>query len=346
MVHSLISTWLNRLKERLRKVNRREVFYSICGLAVQLLIFYGIQELYKFGRGKAIAGKDIAFEHAYKVVRLEQSIGLYWETSIQHFVLTHARWLATVMNQYYISGYFPPVLVFFVWMFIFRRQYFPFVRDAFYLGNVAAMTIFFLFPCAPPRLLPPSYGFVDTLKEISGIDFYTNVKRLYPPNPYAAIPSMHVGYTFIVGFVLWRVLNKKFSFAFLLYPLTMWFTTIATGNHYIVDGVFGIMCICFGFTVVELYACLRKFDSSKYTPWPGYQRKFGKSRQYEPLSTVEVESVPTVTEPLEQMEDGGGDMVVEMDDLVASPNMQQGLHHLRPPSADTSVGLPRSVVEV
>jgi len=215
------------------------------------------------------------------------------------------------------------------------------------------MTIFFLYPCAPPRLLPASYGFVDTLKEISGIDFYTNVKRIYPPNPYAAIPSMHVGYTFIVGFILWRVLNRKFSFVFLLYPLTMWFTTIATGNHYIVDGLFGISCICFGFLIVELYACfLRKFDSSTYIPWPGYRRKFGRHRghyEFVPLSSVEVEAVESVTEPVEKMQadDSDPDMKVEMAEVVTtSPptSAASHLHHHRPPFADTDTV--RSSLEV
>lgn len=57
--------------------------------------------------------------------------------------------------------------------------------------NMLAAFCFIAFPCAPPRVM----GYVDTLQSISHTDVYSNTRRWV--NPYAAMPSMHQGYSLL-----------------------------------------------------------------------------------------------------------------------------------------------------
>jgi membrane-associated phospholipid phosphatase len=71
------------------------------------------------------------------------------------------------------------------------------------------------------------------------------VTRLIPKNPYAAIPSLHAGYAWIVflfaaalaGRTRWR--RPIIGIAF-LYALLQSTAVVYTGDHYVVDVLLGI----------------------------------------------------------------------------------------------------------
>ena len=59
-------------------------------------------------------------------------------------------------------------------------------------------------------------------------------------NPYAAMPSMHVGWSLLVGIVGFRTARRPVVRAFFaLHPLLMAVTVTATGNHYFLDSLVG-----------------------------------------------------------------------------------------------------------
>ena len=72
------------------------------------------------------------------------------------------------------------------------------VRRTMTLLNLFAFTIFILYPCMPPRLLPPEYGFIDT---VNGEDATSVWQSGNFVNRLAAMPSMHFGYAFCIGLV-------------------------------------------------------------------------------------------------------------------------------------------------
>jgi membrane-associated phospholipid phosphatase len=73
-----------------------------------------------------------------------------------------------------------------------------------------------------------------------------SLARLIPGNPYAAIPSLHGGYAFLVfifvstlawkrrGWRRWAVIGLV-----ALYPLAQSFAVVYTGNHYVIDILLG-----------------------------------------------------------------------------------------------------------
>ena len=61
-------------------------------------------------------------------------------------------------------------------------------------------------------------------------------------NPYAAVPSMHIGYALVVGASLVKFARRRaLRLAGGLYPLFMLLVVTATGNHFFVDALAGAL---------------------------------------------------------------------------------------------------------
>jgi hypothetical protein len=66
------------------------------------------------------------------------------------------------------------------------------------------------------------------------------------------MPSLHFGYSFIIGcslFLYGKLFAKKVNFLAFLYPATILLAIIATGNHFILDAIGGFFVACFGITL-------------------------------------------------------------------------------------------------
>jgi membrane-associated phospholipid phosphatase len=69
-------------------------------------------------------------------------------------------------------------------------------------------------------------------------------------NHYAALPSMHVGWNFLVMVGLMGTLGSAWLRPLAaLIPMAMMFSTVVTGNHYIFDGVAGMIVACAGLAI-------------------------------------------------------------------------------------------------
>lgn len=66
------------------------------------------------------------------------------------------------------------------------------------LCNLFAFIVFIFYPCMPPRLLPPEYGFIDTVNGEDATSVWMSGNFV---NRLAAMPSMHFGYAFCIGCV-------------------------------------------------------------------------------------------------------------------------------------------------
>ena len=96
-----------------------------------------------------------------------------------------------------------------------------------------------VFPTAPPRFLP-EWGFVDSVAEFTGVaQDSVAVDALF--NPYAAVPSMHVGFALMIGSPLARLVKHACgsSVFWASYPLLVTFVIVATANHFVADAVLG-----------------------------------------------------------------------------------------------------------
>src|SRR4030095_15466807 len=139
----------------------------------------------------------------------------------------------------YLYGHLPLIGALAVWLYFRHRRQYLLMRNAFLISGAIALVIYLKFPTAPPRLLPASFGFEDTL-----FHQYGQERPLTPTffvNQYAAMPSMHFGWNLLVGLSMWlstrNVLVRTLA---VLMPIAMFTTIVLTANHYILDPVLAI----------------------------------------------------------------------------------------------------------
>ncbi|MFV0306933.1 MAG: phosphatase PAP2 family protein [Desertimonas sp.] len=238
----------------------------------EALLVLGFYLLYswtrnQFGSNKIAADgvPESAFENAERVIRFEQVVGLYHEEMIQEWFLPF-RWFIQFWNTWYGTAHFIVTLAVFAILFWRRPGVFPQWRNSLAFMTALAIVGFALFPLMPPRLLDTpcadyggacitsdlrgsdgSFGYVDTLREYGGpwsfdSDTMTNIS-----NQYAAMPSMHIGWSTWCAVAIWPLLRRRWQrMVVVAYPLATLFCIIVTANHYWIDGIGGLVCFGVG----------------------------------------------------------------------------------------------------
>jgi membrane-associated phospholipid phosphatase len=78
-------------------------------------------------------------------------------------------------------------------------------------------------------------------------------------NLFAAMPSLHVGWSTWSAFALWPLARKTWVKVLLvLYPITIFFCIVVTANHWILDAVGGWIVLAAGYAVARLLAQRRR----------------------------------------------------------------------------------------
>ena len=116
------------------------------------------------------------------------------------------------------------------------RERYRELRVAMLVSIGIAMVLFWLLPTAPPRLVP-DLGIVDTV----GMNSH-DVGSVYGVsyNPYAAMPSMHVGWSILLAYGIYMAARRRWvRRVALAHPVIMSIAVVSTGNHYLLDGVVG-----------------------------------------------------------------------------------------------------------
>ena len=145
-----------------------------------------------------------------------------------------------------------------------RPAAFPLVRTALLVASGLALVGYLAFPTAPPRLA--GIGVVDTVSH-AHVDLNTGlVSSLY--NPYAAVPSMHIGYALIVaGSVFWYSRRALVRALAPLYPPFVLLVVVATGNHFILDAAAGALVAGLAVAAAALLTTSGFRRSARGSPW-------------------------------------------------------------------------------
>ncbi|MDX6465256.1 MAG: hypothetical protein QOI27_296 [Gaiellaceae bacterium] len=204
-------------------------------LPVELAMVVGVYVAYETTRGLAGGGAHEALRHAHDVVSLERSLHIFVEESVQHAALAVPGLIGT-LDLSYLALHLSLTGALLLWLHRRRPDAYPFVRTTVLLATALAVVGYVLFPTAPPRL--SGLGIADTISR-GPVDLNKGlVSSLY--NPFAAVPSMHIGYALIVGVSLVRYApNLGARVAGLAYPPLVLFIIVATGNHFLVDAAAG-----------------------------------------------------------------------------------------------------------
>ena len=204
--------------------------------------------LYSVVRNAVRAHETEAVQHAYQIVNIEKLFGLYHELSLNHFVAQH-EWLAYLCNYYYATLHFVITITVGVWVYRRHRWYARRLRNTWYLMNCFALLGFAFSSLAPPRLLPGGQ-FVDTVVIYRTWGSWGDTGVAAHSNQYAAMPSMHIGWSLWVGITVYRLANRQWvRMLGVAYPVATLFVIVGTGNHYFLDAVGGAAVLGLAFFV-------------------------------------------------------------------------------------------------
>jgi membrane-associated phospholipid phosphatase len=102
-------------------------------------------------------------------------------------------------------------------------------------------------PLMPPRLLPASYGFVDTLAKYPTFWTFNSGAVNKISNQYAAMPSVHCAWALWCACALVPRVRHIWAKALaVLYPVCTVTAIVLTGNHYFLDAVGGFAVLGIG----------------------------------------------------------------------------------------------------
>lgn len=205
----------------------------------QIGLFVFADICYETVRGIAEGKEAAAFANGAHVISWEKATGTFFEPGLQE-KLIHNDWLISVTNFLYENSHFVLTLSFLVWLYLRRNDSFYFVRNMFMFAMAIAIVGYTLFPTAPPRLFP-SEGFVDTITQYAQINHDSALVQLFV-NPYAAVPSMHCGFSLMIGVTGFLLVRNPGARAFwAIYPLLVFFVVVFTANHFWIDAALGWM---------------------------------------------------------------------------------------------------------
>jgi len=202
--------------------------------AFEASLWLGLYAGYLALRDVSIGSAQEAVKNGVALVHAEEALGLFHEGAVQ--AAAEAWHLEGWFDAYYLLGFGPTLLGVLVWLGFWHRADYRVLRTWLLVSLALASVLYWLVPTAPPRLVP-GLDIGDTVGlaahdtgSFAGIRF----------NPYAAMPSMHVGWTLLIAIVAVRVCRHRIAkIAWALYPVAMVATVVATGNHYFVDAIVG-----------------------------------------------------------------------------------------------------------
>ncbi|HXH20612.1 MAG TPA: phosphatase PAP2 family protein [Dehalococcoidia bacterium] len=201
--------------------------------------------LYFIVRGQVVDRPEVAFANSRDLIALEQDLGIFREAAWQQAVLD-SELLVRFWNFVYFWLDFPLIAALGLLMYLTRRRQYTFTRDAILFSGGIALIAYNLYPVAPPRLVE-GIGVIDTLQAYDNLSYQAQSTQFFV-NPFAAVPSLHVGWSFLIaGGVLMAYGRDRWMWPFaLLHPVLQSASTIFTGNHFFLDGLAGLASAAFG----------------------------------------------------------------------------------------------------
>ncbi|MGW0749508.1 phosphatase PAP2 family protein [Streptomyces sp. NPDC002587] len=229
------------LLTRLRSPRRPRIWFEIVLIAVSYWTYSLIRNAVPEQKAAALANADWIWS-------AERTLGIAVEQSVNHAV-NSVTWLIVGMNYYYATLHFAVTIGVLVWIYRFHPGRYAATRLVLFATTGVALVGYYCYPLAPPRLMN-GQDFVDTVlvHHTWGSMASGNLKQM--SNQYAAMPSMHIGWSLWCGLTIFAVASAPWARILgLLYPTVTLVVIVATANHFWLDAVGGMLCLTFGYTV-------------------------------------------------------------------------------------------------
>ncbi len=225
---------------------------TLAVFALYAFLFFWLIFVYKAARWLAAPeGLAEPLRNAEWIMDVERALFIFVEPEIQE--LTQSAGLEPVAAWLYTAVHQPAYVGFFVLLWFLLPRLFMFVWLWFWVTNFLSALIFWIYPLAPPRLVP-TLGLDDPTHSTLQLGGSTTwLIQSDFRNIYAAMPSLHIGYPILFATVIYFVVRgRPFAWAVWIYPLLMLWAVVATANHFFLDAVGGAMVVAVSAGVVAL----------------------------------------------------------------------------------------------
>ncbi|MEO3749219.1 phosphatase PAP2 family protein [Streptomyces sp. B6B3] len=218
----------------------------------ELLLIVIVYGAYSCARLLARGDVNTAIDNGLAILHLERSLWLNAEHPLNE-LFTQEAWLGVPSSFAYASLHYLVTPAVLVWLFRRRPLHYRLMRTWLLASTLLGLVGFTLMPTSPPRLLDPSYGFVDSMAQYSGYGWWSGEASAPSgmgdfTNQYAAMPSLHVGWSLWCGVAMWHYGRRSTLLRVLAlgYPLTTMLVVMGTANHYFMDAVAGVLVMTAG----------------------------------------------------------------------------------------------------
>ncbi|WP_245834002.1 phosphatase PAP2 family protein [Streptomyces aidingensis] len=234
-----------RFLARQRLVRRPLIWFELLLIAVS----YGT---YSVIRNAVPEQEEAAQRHAEWIWEAEQTLGLAFERAVNH-AANEVTWLIVTLNYFYATLHFLVTIAVLVWLFRSHPGRYGAARLVLFATTGVALLGYYLYPLAPPRLMT-GVDFIDTGLVHDTWGSLSSESMQTVSNQYAAMPSMHVGWSVWCGITIVMLARARWLKTLgALYPVLTLFVIVATANHFWLDAVGGLICLAFGYTVATLW---------------------------------------------------------------------------------------------
>ncbi len=204
---------------------------------VELLIVGWLLWVYDMINNLAHLRYSLAIAHATDVLRLEQTLGIDPERTLNRW-MAHHHTLGVVSSYYYDNAHFIVTLGLLGWLWWRRADIYRPMRSALVLMNVIGLAVFWLYPVAPPRML---VGFSDVVANTGAVGSWHTGALASDANQLAAMPSLHMAWAAWCALVIWQLSERLWVRALaVLYPCLTCLAVLGTGNHFVLDILAGL----------------------------------------------------------------------------------------------------------
>ncbi len=246
--------------------------------------FYLLYSLVRSTFGAGPESRTIAFRHARGVIKLEDALGLWFEPRLQQWYLDlPAHGFIRGWNIFYGTAHFAVTIGVLLFAFFKAPRVYLFARTALAATTLLALVGFAAYTLMPPRLLDSNsiyggckgmeagchgYGIVDTIDVWGGLWKFGEGGMSMVSNQYAAMPSLHFGWSTWCAVTALAVLRSmaarraaeagvpvgplsRHTWWVFTYPAATLFCILVTGNHFWLDALVGGLVLMAGLAIAS-----------------------------------------------------------------------------------------------
>ncbi|MBT0567555.1 phosphatase PAP2 family protein [Williamsia sp. CHRR-6] len=235
-------------RSRFRLLDSVLTFFSTTRWWVEVLLLGSLYALYSAIRNNVGDVTAIAFRNGHDILSVENFLHINLERPLNQWV-HHTPVVANVVALEYATLHFIVTPAVLIWLMVRRTEHYRLYSGGLIITTLFALIGFFVYPAAPPRMLSTE-GFYDIMSQTSSWGWWPASGAPGSDaisNQYAAMPSLHCAWATWCGLTLFFLARRTWVRVLgLLYPITTYFTVMATGNHYFLDVVAGLAVLAAG----------------------------------------------------------------------------------------------------